>query len=100
MMRKIAALVALIAALSMPAATAMARPAQDERVTALKQRVHDLRQENADLEGRVQIIAGAWWRLDLAFVFMRDNLGMELPQAVLDARQMAWEDAQRALPRL
>ena len=99
MMRKIAALVALIAALSVPAATAIARP-HDERITALKERVHDLRQENADLQERVQIMVGAWWRLDLAFVWLRDNVGMDLPQAVLDARQMAWDDAQRALPRL
>jgi hypothetical protein len=99
-MRKIAALVALIAAMSVPAATAIAQPAHDEHVQALKHRVHDLRQENSDLQDRVQIMAGAWWRLDQAIVFLRDTVGMDLPQAVLDARELAWEDAQRALPSL
>jgi hypothetical protein len=99
-MRKIAALVALIAAMSVPAATAIAHPAHDERVQALKQRVHGLRQENSDLQDRLQIVAGAWWRLDLAIVFLRDSVGMDLPQEVLDARQRSWEDAQSALPHL
>ena len=45
-------------------------------------------------------MVGAWWRLDLAFVWLRDKSGMDLPQAVLDARRIAWEDAQRTLPRL
>ena len=99
-MRKIAALVALTAAMSVPAATAIANPSDDERAQALKQRVHHLRQEKSDLQDRLEIMAGAWWRLDLAIVFVRDNVEMDLPEAVLDARQLSWEDAQQALPRL
>ena len=62
--------------------------------------MHHLRQEKSDLQDRLEIMAGAWWRLDLAIVFVRDNVEMDLPEAVLDARQLSWEDAQHALPRL
>jgi hypothetical protein len=101
-LRKVAAVAALIAALTLPTTTALARPrpADPKLVEALRHRVEKLRQERSELQDGVAIMSGAWWRLDLAIVFLRDNIGVDLPQAVLDARQLSWEEAQSALPQL
>jgi hypothetical protein len=98
--RKIAAVAALIAALTVPTTTAMARPGHPGTVESLRQRVEKLRQERSDLQQRVDSMSSAWWRLDLAIVFLRDNIGIDLPQAVLDAREQSWQEAHAALPRL
>jgi hypothetical protein len=93
-------LLAILTTLSLPPQTALASPAQADRIDALHQRVEHLREQRSALRQRVTVIGAAWWRLDRTIFYMHDTLEMELPSEVLDAWEQSWEEAMGALPQL